>query len=157
MKNTKKVVLLLLSLVLVVSLLGCGEDENKQSTAEMLQEKISSSNVEPNTNEMVDYIHAFASENATKDEALKKEAIDFILNNKNNFFKDNATMELCMYYGYWMEKAYGDDTDKTVAKLGMDTYQVAKYVYRNIDTPETPDTLENLKQIDDGLKELGYI
>lgn len=51
-----------------------------------------------------------------------------------------------MYYGYLLEYGY-KDTNKAYAELGMDAYQVVKYVYRGAEKVEDISTQENLKQI----------
>lgn len=84
---------------------------------------------------------------------LKENAIAFIKNSKENFYKDNETMEQAMYYGYLLEYAY-ENSDTDLAKLGQDIYQAIKYVYRGIETVEDNATQENLRQIEEDLQEL---
>ena len=104
-----------------------------------------------NTTEMVDYISKVST--AVSDIV----AIDFIRNTYPNFYTDNATMEKAMYYGYLLEYRHQEDsTDyyQNITKLGMDTEQAVKYVYRGVEAVDDDATQENLKQISESLAEI---
>ena len=74
------------------------------------------------------------------------EAINFIKENYPNYFESNEVMEKTMYYGYLLEYGY-KNKNNNYADLGMDAYQVVKYVYRGAEKVEDISTQENLKQI----------
>ena len=66
--------------------------------------------------------------------------------NYPNYFESNEVMEKTMYYGYLLEYGY-KNKNNNYADLGMDAYQVVKYVYRGAEKVEDISTQENLKQI----------
>lgn len=108
---------------------------------------------EPNTSAMVDYISRQAKQDSkTSDNVKLNEAVSFIKSNYPNYFTDNSTMEQTMYYGYLLEYAYqNDSSNKTLANLGQDAYQVVKYVYRGAETTDSESVQSNLKQIKNAL------
>lgn len=107
---------------------------------------------EKGTSAKVDEIAKQAKVDANNiNNSTKEEAIIFIKNNKNNFYKDIETMEKAMYYGYLLEYAF-ENTDKNLAKLGQDVYQAIKYVYRGAESVEDEATQENLRQIEKDLQ-----
>ena len=109
---------------------------------------------ESNTSQKVDKIMLKAKEDSKMiTEDIKKEAMEFIRNNKSNFYKDNETMEKAIYYGYLLERAY-EKNDKKYANLGMDVYQAVKYVYRGVEKIDDVATQENLKQIEKDLEKI---
>lgn len=110
--------------------------------------------VEAGTSAKVDEIAKKAKNDANSiTNELKESAISFIRDNKENFYKDNETMEQAMYYGYLLEYAY-ENSDTNLAKLGQDVYQAIKYVYRGVETVEDEATQENLRQIEEDLQGL---
>lgn len=111
----------------------------------------SNTTTEPNTSQRVDEIAKNAKENAKNmNDNLKEEAIQYIKDNKDDFYKDNETMEKAMYYGYLLEYAY-EDSNKNLANLGQDVYQAIKYVYRGAEKIDDTATQENLRQIEKDL------
>lgn len=114
---------------------------------------------EPNTNEMLNYLAQEAkksAEEAITDEK-RDEAVNFIVTTYPNFFADNETMEYTMYYGYYLDYAYESaGANNVYANLGIDTYQVVKYVYRGVEEVSDSATQENLRQIRVGLMQLGF-
>lgn len=114
---------------------------------------------EPNTTDMVRYIaqeaRISASESVTDDK--RDEAVDFIVSTYPDFFTDNETMEKTMYYGFYLDYAYeSSGVNNIYANLGIDTYQVVKYVYRGVETVSDSATQSNLYQIQKSLAQLGY-
>lgn len=108
-----------------------------------------SSAIEANTSEMVDKIALQAKEDAGKiDQAKLQEAVDFIKNNYSDYFKDNAIMEKTLYYGYLLDYAFKDNTEKKAySELGTDVYQAVKYIYRGAETKDDESVKSNLEQI----------
>lgn len=122
-------------------------------------ETIAETEPEANTSAMVDYIAAEAKKSANQAATDEKrdEAIEYIFSHYPNYFDDNETMEKTMYYGYYLEYAYAaDDPTNVYANLGMDVYQVVKYVYRGTETIEDDHVTENLRQIAEALNSIGY-
>ena len=127
-----------------------------ETTTELTTTQVTqTTSAQSNTSAKVDEIARQAKADAQSvDEAKTNEAIAYIRNNYPNYFVDNETMEKTMYYGYLLEYAY-KDTNITYAELGMDAYQAVKYVYRNVESVEDNATQENLKQISEGLSNIG--
>lgn len=111
---------------------------------------------EKNTSAMVDYIASQAKEDANQFNANhKKSALHFINENREDFFKDNETMETGIYYGFLLEYAYENDTlNKAYYQCGMDLEQAIKYVYRGAESKDSESVLENLRQVDKSLEEI---
>lgn len=114
---------------------------------------------EHNTTDMVRYIaqeaRVSASESVTDEK--RDTAVDFIVNTYPDFFVDNETMEKTMYYGFYLDYAYESaGVNNVYANLGIDTYQVVKYVYRGVETISDSATQSNLYQIQKSLTQLGY-
>lgn len=111
---------------------------------------------EKNTSAMVDYIASQAKEDAKQFNANhKKSALYFINENREDFFKDNETMETGIYYGFLLEYAYENDTlNKAYYQCGMDLEQAIKYVYRGAESKDSESVLENLRQVDKSLEEI---
>lgn len=130
---------------------GITSEEAMDIAMEQLKERVQ--DAEPNTSDMVDKIALQARDDAKLiDDKKVQEAISFIRDTYPDYFTDNEIMEKTMYYGYLLDYAF-EDSDP-YAKLGVDTYQVVKYVYRNVETVEDEATQENLKQIKDSLDEI---
>lgn len=117
----------------------------EQTTATVEQTETTTS--KPNTSARVDEISRQAKNDAKNIDVEKTiEAINFIKENYPNYFESNEVMEKTMYYGYLLEYGY-KDKNNDYADLGMDAYQVVKYVYRGAEKVEDISTQENLKQI----------
>lgn len=125
--------------------------ESMDNAMDELKEQVK--DAEPNTSAMVDKIALQAREDAKLiDDKKVQEAISFIRDTYPDYFTDNEIMEKTMYYGYLLDYAY-EDSDP-YAKLGVDTYQVVKYVYRGAESVEDEATQANLKQLKDSLDNL---
>ncbi len=75
-------------------------------------------------------------------------AYEYIKSNYTDCFKDNATMEQMMYYGWLLEYTYEGDTEKQdYYTLGQDAEQLVKYVYRGTDTADSDSTTASMEQI----------
>ena len=75
-------------------------------------------------------------------------AYEYIKANYTDCFKDNATMEQMMYYGWLLEYTYEGDTEKQdYSTLGQDAEQLVKYVYRGADTTDSDSTKASMEQI----------
>lgn len=106
---------------------------------------------EPNTSAMVDYIVTKAkTDSETITEEQKQEAVNFIKDNFQDYFKDNDTMEKTIYYGALLE--YSCEKNSDLSNLGMDAKQVVKYVYHGAEKPEDEATQANLRQIKKSLE-----
>ena len=117
----------------------------EQTTATVEQTETTTS--KPNTSARVDEIARQAKADAKNIDTEKTiDAVKYIKENYPNYFTNNEVMEKTMYYGYLLEYGY-KDTNKAYAELGMDAYQVVKYVYRGAEKVEDISTQENLKQI----------
>ena len=75
-------------------------------------------------------------------------AYEYIKANYTDCFKDNATMEQMMYYGWLLEYTYEGNTEKQdYYTLGQDAEQLVKYVYRGADTIDSDSTKASMEQI----------
>lgn len=75
-------------------------------------------------------------------------AYGYIKANYTDCFKDNATMEQMMYYGWLLEYTYEGNTEKQdYYTLGQDAEQLVKYVYRGSDTTDSDSTKASMEQI----------
>lgn len=75
-------------------------------------------------------------------------AYEYIKANYTDCFKDNATMEQMMYYGWLLEYTYEGNTKKQdYYTLGQDAEQLVKYVYRGADTADSDSTKASMEQI----------
>lgn len=75
-------------------------------------------------------------------------AYEYIKANYTDCFKDNATMEQMMYYGWLLEYTYEGNTEKQdYYTLGQDAEQLVKYVYRGADTTDSDSTKASMEQI----------
>lgn len=75
-------------------------------------------------------------------------AYEYIKANYTDCFKDNATMEQMMYYGWLLEYIYEGNTEKQdYYTLGQDAEQLVKYVYRGADTTDSDSTKASMEQI----------
>lgn len=110
--------------------------------------------VEPNTSKMVDVINRAArnSANYSASEEKRNEAVSYLKDNYPNYTVDDNTMIKVMYYGFYLNNAYGDGT--TYGDLGFDASQIAKNVYRGSDTPDSQSVQENYKQVEESLNQI---
>lgn len=75
-------------------------------------------------------------------------AYEYIKANYTDCFKDNATMEQMMYYGWLLEYTYEGDTEKQdYYTLGQNAEQLVKYVYRGADSTDSDSTKASMEQI----------
>lgn len=75
-------------------------------------------------------------------------AYAYIKANYTDCFKDNATMEQMMYYGWLLEYTYEGNTEKQdYYTLGQDAEQLVKYVYRGADATDSDSTKASMEQI----------
>lgn len=156
------IIVLIALIITAFTMCSNNKESDMPTTTEIYQ--IGSDAPQPNTSQMVDYIidqgRNFA-EKGTKGDATF--ALQWILDNKSNLFKDNATMEAAMYYGTVMEKYYeGEQLESNpryyyLYNIGMDTVQAVKYVYRGAETPESSATKENLSQIEKSIQEINNL
>lgn len=117
---------------------------------------------EPNTTDAVTELYYKAKEKATKaTEDDLKEAIKFINDNYNNYWIDNETMHKTLYFGSLLHcakleeaKKNQKNVDYAIYKLGSDTEQVVKYIYRGEEKIEDSSTQTNLKQIKKSLENI---
>ena len=145
------VLTVLFAFVWLLILASCRSDSQtsqtatEQTTATVEQTETTTS--KPNTSARVDEIARQAKADAKNIDTEKTiDAVKYIKENYPNYFTNNEVMEKTMYYGYLLEYGY-KDTNKAYAELGMDAYQVVKYVYRGAEKVEDISTQENLKQI----------
>ena len=116
---------------------GSTENNNTKQTiaittteANVNEEQSEITTAKPNTSSKVDEISRQAKNDAKNiDDGKTIEAINFIKENYPNYFASNEVMEKTMYYGYLLEYGY-KNKNNNYADLGMDAYQVVKYVYR---------------------------
>lgn len=110
---------------------------------------------EHNSTSYVDYLtlKAKADAETASDENIEN-AINYIIEHKDNLFSDNEVMENAMYYGRLIECKY-KDTKTDYEKLGWQTLKTIKYVYigeENINDEVTQNNLAKLIEIIDNIK-----
>ena len=183
--KTKFIASIFLAASMSLALLGCGEDSTNEvdnaGSVSTIEESASdeeesgispgdyddalefleayTEGIEENSSSMVDEIaHAAEKEANYSGAKLKDEALEYISENYPDYFTNNNVMETTMFYGYYLEYVYADEgSDNTYANLGMDTYQVVKYVYRGTETVDDDNVQANLEQIAEALTALGYL
>ena len=145
------VLTVLFAFVWLLILASCRSDSQtsqtatEQTTATVEQTETTTS--KPNTSARVDEIARQAKADAKNIDTEKTiDAVKYIKENYPNYFTNNEVMEKTMYYGYLLEYGY-KNKNNNYADLGMDAYQVVKYVYRGAEKVEDISTQENLKQI----------
>lgn len=108
---------------------------------------------EAGTTDRVDEIVVASMLDCTEvSEGILEQAIEFIASNYHDFFVDAETMENLMYCGSLLDSAYNSqDGMLDYAKLGMDTLQAIKYVYRGIEEVDDEATVSNLSQVKESL------
>ena len=92
------------------------------------------------------------SANYSASEEKRNEAVNFLRDNYSNYTADDNTMIKVMYYGFYLNHAYGDGT--TYGDLGFDASQIAKNVYRGSDTPDSQFVQENYRQVEESLNQI---
>lgn len=156
----KKTAIFTIIMVLSLGFSGCGSNGDK--VAETTEGKVpvaveeveKEENPEPNTSEMVDSIIKKAKEDAeTATDEQKQDALDFAVDNIDNYYADNETMEKAMYCGALLEYSYKEN-DEELSGIGADLVQAVKYVYRNAEDVEAASTQENLKQLKDSIEKI---
>lgn len=150
----KKIISILIIFVLSICLFGCSSQQTTKTEPEPTNIEQKTTEPEPNTSEMVDSIISKAREDAkTATDKQKEDALNFIVDNRYDYFTGgNEMMEKVIYYGALLDYCYDDTT--VISNIGTDAVQAVKYVYRGAETIEDQATLENLRQIDEGIKEL---
>lgn len=120
-------------------------DYKDKSTAEYVT--AFTQNINTGSSEMVDVITEAAIRrcNYNDNEGYRNEAKDFIISNFPNYWKDEQTMRQTIYYGYYLNKSYGDNT--SLGKIGFDAYQIGKAMYRKQETEDSDFVQSNLIQI----------
>lgn len=110
--------------------------------------------VKPNTSKMVDVINRAArnSANYSASEEKRNEAVNFLRDNYPNYTADDNTMIKVMYYGFYLNHAYGDGT--TYGDLGFDASQIAKNVYRGSETTDSDFIKANYEQVEKSLSQI---
>lgn len=108
---------------------------------------------EPQTSAMVDYIISTAKRDAGGPDAEAKAAaaFDWIVANVPQWYDGPEIMEQAIYNGALVEYFYYV-TDRIRSDIGADTVQSVKYVYRGIETVLDDATLENIRQIKEGIE-----
>ena len=153
------IMLAIIILIIIVAIKAINTETTSAQIANNIKENLSNNEIqdvkaETGTSAKVDEIASQAKNDANSiTDEIKESAVSFIKNNKENFYKDNETMEQAMYYGYLLEYAY-QSSDTALAQLGQDVYQAIKYVYRGIEAVEDEATQENLRQIEKDLQEI---
>ena len=140
---------------------------NKEITTEAVTEKIitettvavteeaevnETSEPEHNTSAYVDYLALKAKEDAetATDEDIA-EALQWLIDNTENYFSGNENMEKTMYYGELLEYKYkntGDDLEK----IGWQAFKTVKYVYRGAESVLDDVTHDNLMELKEMLE-----
>ena len=100
-----------------------------------------------NTSEMVDYLSDKAREDAkTATDDDIQTAVEWLKENKYNYFSGNENMEQTMYYGYLLE--YKNlNTGNDYERVGFQASKTVKYVYRGYETVLDTSTHNNLKKL----------
>lgn len=160
-----RIVITILGLFIVFCIMG-GSIENRENNnneqtiaitateAIVNEEQSEITTAKPNTSSKVDEISRQAKADAKNiDNEKTIEAVNYIKENYPYYFTSNEVMEKTMYYGYLLEYGY-NDKNNDYADLGMDAYQVVKYVYRGTEKVEDISTQENLKQISKDLDKI---
>ena len=167
LKPVSIIIAVCIVIIIAVSAIG-GNDDNGTTYKVPEEEKAEQDSSEnqalteapdPNTSAMVDYIASSAKKSANQSatEEKRNEAIEYIYSHYPDYYLDNKTMEDTMYYGYYLEYAYAKNGENNLyANLGMDAYQAVKDVYRNVEAKDSDHAKSNIKQIADGLSEIGY-
>lgn len=169
-KMKKRFLAMVFAALMALSLAACAsaDEKTRQESAESsavaqiasLDELLSNLNsaiadTEPGSTARADAIIMQAKADAeSPDEDIGNEAASFIVETYPSFYDSAEIMEKSMYCGAYLEYA---NFNETSAKVGEDTVQAIKYVYRGAESVDDIGTQENLKQIGDLLAKSGYI
>ncbi|MGG7210383.1 hypothetical protein [Clostridium baratii] len=107
--------------------------------------------IERGTSEAVDEIYYVAKNKGTATSEELKTAYEWIKSNTTNILKGQDNMEKAMYYGNILEM-YSKDAE--IKKLGQNTIQMVKYVYRGAETALSDSVQKNLRQIKNSIKKI---
>lgn len=175
-KQNKKVILiigivLVLVIIYIVSPKKLKEEQdsktvssNKEIITEATTEKITTvitteemevketSEPEHNTSSYVDFLVLKAKEDAetATDEDIA-EALQWLIDNTENYFSGNENMEKTMYYGELLEYKY-KDTGDDLEKIGWQAFKTVKYVYRGVESVLDDVTHDNLMELKEMLE-----
>lgn len=158
----KKLITLLLSSMLALSLTACVEEN-----ATPQEETSNTTKAEPNTSAKVDEILLQAKNDAetiSDSDAEKKweEAFDYLKSHSENFYENNEVMEQSMYYGEFIYQyietnarakdiSQLEDSTRAAYDAGYNTVKAIKYVYRNAAAVEDADTQSALTEAQNAL------
>lgn len=165
----KGICLFLLVIIIIGSISFTSNDNtssNKKNSSSTLKEtensystnKVKESELEANSNEKLNYL-VKKGQSKAKNANIKEadEALSYIKNNIDNPFSNNSIMENLIYYGTVLEYYYANNDSSfngfsdIRGKIGMNTVQAIKYVYRNIETPTNDATISNINKVKEDL------
>lgn len=179
--KSKKILIVLLILAMSFSCVACASSSSN-SISNKTESKEDAKNLDDMTKtEKVDYYITKAQDDyeAIEDDdkvinmaALYLEDIREYVEDETQFDSD-SNIEDIIYKGAFLE-AYGksnldmlsgsveEDSEaykiaKIIYKLGMNSVQMVKYVYREAETPEDDSTIANIKQVKKGLQDFDNI
>lgn len=92
------------------------------------------------------------SANYSASEEKRNEAVSYLKDNYPNYTVDDNTMIKVMYYGFYLNHAYGDGT--TYGDLGFDASQIAKNIYRGSETTNSDFIKANYEQVEKSLSQI---
>lgn len=92
------------------------------------------------------------SANYSASEEKRNEAVSYLKDNYPNYTVDDNTMIKVMYYGFYLNHAYGDGT--TYGDLGFDASQIAKNIYRGSETTGSDFIKANYEQVEKSLSQI---
>ncbi len=150
----KRISIILSALFLAIVLTACGSTaepaDTKSSTSQIAVSSQQDGSAEHiDTSAQADSIARKARDaaNSATDEDIST-AYAYIKANYTDCFRDNATMEQMMYYGWLLEYKYvGNPEKEDYCNLGQDAEQLVKYVYRGTDTTDSDHSKSNIEQI----------
>lgn len=147
----KRISIILSALFLAIVLTACGSTaepaDTKSSTPQTAVSSQQDGSAEHiDTSAQADSIARQARDAATENDIST--AYEYIKSNYTDCFRDNATMEQMMYYGWLLEYKYvGNPEKEDYCNLGQDAEQLVKYVYRGTDTTDSDHSKSNIEQI----------
>lgn len=150
----KRISIILSALFLAIVLTACGSTaepaDTKSSTPQTAVSSQQDGSAEHiDTSAQADSIARQARDaaNAATENDIST-AYEYIKSNYTDCFRDNATMEQMMYYGWLLEYKYvGNPEKEDYCNLGQDAEQLVKYVYRGTDTTDSDHSKSNIEQI----------
>ncbi len=107
--------------------------------------------IQRGSNEAVDEIYYVVKNKGTVADEELNVAYKWIKTNITNILKGKDNMEKAMYYGNMLERYSKNDELK---KIGMNTVQMTKYVYRGTENALSNDVQNNLKKIKDSIEKI---